>query len=131
MVSVNDRPDTVDLGRCYLYAYDTAIAVSDHHPHVIENKLNQSLDTLDTWFIKNKLSLNLKKCKFMIFGTSNQISNVGKLDIKYGGKKLERVASFKYSGMVLHSKLTFAEHVDHLKSKTYVKRGYSDVPIIY
>ncbi len=46
MVYVNDQPESLDMRQCYLYADDTAIAVSDHHPQVIGNKLNQSLDTL-------------------------------------------------------------------------------------
>ena len=57
----------------------------------------------------------------MIFDTSNQISNVGKLDLKYGGVYLEQVESFKYLGMVLDSRLIFAEHIDYLNSKTYAR----------
>ena len=70
-IYVNNLLESVDMGQCYLYADNTVIAVSDYQPQVIENKLNQSLVTLATWFIKNKPSLNLKKCNFMVFGTSN------------------------------------------------------------
>lgn len=53
-ICVNDLPMVIDRGRNYLYADDTAIAVSDH-PSDIEQKLNSSLSTLATWFAKYKL----------------------------------------------------------------------------
>ncbi len=118
---VNDLPSIIDNGRCYLYADDTAIAVSDHRPEVLQRKLNQSLNLLASWFVKNKLSLNLKKCKYMIFGTSHQINVIGNLDILYSGVYIEKVNSFKYLGVVLDSRLTFGEHISYLKSKTYSK----------
>ena len=76
---------------------------------------------LANWFIKNKLSLNLKKCKHMLFGTTHQLGNIGNLKIEYGNTSIVRVTSFKYLGVVLDSRLTFSDHVCHLKSKTYSK----------
>ncbi len=118
---MNDLPSLVDSGRCYLYADDTAIAVTDYRPYILQTKLNESLRVLASWFVMNKLSLNLKKCKYMVFGTSHQINNIGELDITYGNVRLDKVDSFKYLGVVLDSRLTFTSHIAHLKSKTYAK----------
>ena len=115
---MNDLPTNIDQGRGFLYADDTAIAISDQRPHMIKWKLNTSLNTLATWFAKNKLSLNLKKCKSMLFGTSNQLSNLGQLTISYGEEAFEQVQSFKYLGVVLDSRLTFSEHVHILDQGT-------------
>ena len=67
-IYVNDLPINVDNGECYLYADDTAIAVSNYRPQIIEQKLNNSVHVLASWFVNNKLPLNLHKCKFMLFG---------------------------------------------------------------
>ena len=57
----------------------------------------------------------------MLLGTTNQLRNIGDIDIRYNNVTIDRVHSFKYLGMVLDSRLTFSAHVAHLKSKTYAK----------
>ena len=57
----------------------------------------------------------------MLFGTRHQLINMGEIKILYRNHKLEQVSSFKYLGVVSDSKLTFAAHVEHLKSKKYAK----------
>ncbi len=74
----NDVPSIIEHGRSYLYADDPAIAVY-FRPSEIECKLNSALTFLANWFANNKLSLNLKKCKYMLFGAMNQLNNIGEI----------------------------------------------------
>ena len=95
-IYVSDLPSNAISGSIYLYADDTAISVTDLTSNDIEWKLNRNIHCLATWFRKNKLSLNLSKCKFMIFGTRHQVNRIGNLVVKYENTtlRLEQVNTF-------------------------------------
>ena len=120
-IYVNDLPWNIVSGSTYLYADDTTISVRGLTSIEIDGKLNRNLHCLATWFRKNKLSLNLSKCKFMIFGTCHQVNRIGNLVIRYENTTLEQISSFKYLGIKLDSCLTFDEHVSYIKGKLYCK----------
>ncbi len=84
-------------------------------------QLNVNLCNLAAWFKQNKLSLNLDKCKTMVFGTRHQQDRVGHINVHFDGKHIEQVQSFKYLGICLDSTLTFDDHVQYLKGKLYSK----------
>ena len=50
-----------------LFADDTNLLLSHKDPNILVNTLNSELEKLSHWFKANKLSLNLKKTKFMLF----------------------------------------------------------------
>ncbi len=91
---VNDLPCQVVEGSSCLYANDTAILVSGLNSQEIERKLNSNLQHLAKWFADHKLSLNLSKCKYMIFGTRHQYDRIGHLSVKFVHLLQNHVAIF-------------------------------------
>ena len=104
-----------------LYAEDTAISVSSSEPLELELKLNNALAKVSDWYKKNKLSVNLDKTKVMFFGTKPQLTRMENVNVKLENVAIARVTKFKYLGLVLDCSLTFSQHVEYIKSKTFAK----------
>ena len=59
------------------------------------------------WYQKNKLSVNVKKLKFMLMGTQQSIVPMENVQINVGSNALKRVTSYKYLGVKLDTNLKF------------------------
>ena len=71
------------------------------------------------WLRINKLSLNAKKNKFMIFDNSDQLDTINitiNEDYTFTIKE-QKVRIKKYLGLVLDHKLKFDKHIDCIKKK--------------
>ena len=118
---VNDLPSNISLVTISLYADDTAIVVSGHDAASLKDHLQTVMSELILWFGYNRLSLNLKKSKNMIFGTNAQVGSLGDISIQVGQNCLDRVYNYKYLEIILDPRLSFADHVDYIKKKTFPK----------
>ena len=76
---------------------------------------NKELKKITEWLSSNKLSLNAKKTKFMIFHTIQRKVNYPSLQIN--GIELERVNQFNFLGLILNSQLTWSHHMNHISKK--------------
>lgn len=81
-----------------------------------ETLANEDLARTLGWFNANKLVLNIKKTKFLIFSSrQKQISNACNLQVD--GKALCQVDAFKYLGVTLDSSMHWAQHIDTVCKK--------------
>ena len=114
LIYVNDMPKCVKQCTVQLYADDTVIYFSNKcHIHA-KDVLQRDLDNLQVWCQKNKLTVNVKKTKSMIFGTARRIRSLGDLDLKMQNMSLSQVTSYKYLGVVLDQSLTYTQHLQKL-----------------
>ena len=67
---VNDMPFHLFYSKCFLYADDTAIIVKGNDIANISHQLQTDLDLLKRWFDANRLCMNVKKTKSMLFSSS-------------------------------------------------------------
>ena len=95
-----------------LFADDTNILYSDANVKNLNNVVNTELDKLNTWFIINKLSLNVSKTNYIIFGNRKVHSD---LDIKIHNDKITRVSETKFIGVWIDEKLNWKKHVECVK----------------
>lgn len=77
--------------------------------------VEMELENLKTWFDVNKLSLNIRKTKFMVFGNLNDSDCNVKL--KICNVDIERVFVTKFLGVVIDQKLTWKQHIEYIKGK--------------
>ena len=63
----------------------------------------------------------MNKTFYCIFGTKNNCKNFENLKICHGNNQLKYQESAKYLGMKLDSQLTFSEHANYIRSKTFSK----------
>ena len=75
-----------------LYADDTAIFVRSQNVNEINRILNDELAKVSDWLNNNKLTLNVKKTKVMLFGSKIKLSrNNDILDVKIKNSCVEQV----------------------------------------
>ena len=118
---VNSLPSILDTSSVYLYADDSAIAVSGTDTDAIVEQLKCELVKADIWLKDHKLSLNLSKTKLMFFGTNARLPKKGDINIEMNGIKIEHVDTYKYLGVTLDSRLTFSHHTEMVRRKAFPK----------
>ena len=77
--------------------------------------LSSELNKIIEWLKINKLSLNIKKCKFMIFHTPQKKISIPNIVIE--NIALESVEKFNCLGVILHQNMNWKSHIDSISSK--------------
>ena len=73
IIYVNDLPHCVDC-KTVMYADDTTLLFHSSDQVSLQIDLDSNLNRIAQWFNRNKLTLNIKKTKLMLFGTLQRIS---------------------------------------------------------
>ncbi len=121
---INDLGSYLSDSRVSLYADDTALYTSAQTQIELVLNLRVELSTVDEWLKANRLTLNVKKTKYVIFGTRNKLEHVTRdLNLEIGSEQIERVSHMKYLGVILDDKLTFDEHINYTHSKASQRLG--------
>ena len=114
---INDIFDC-SLFDCVLFADDAALITSAKTlKKLIFNLRTQSKVFFD-WLVINKLTLNYKKTKYMIFqkrGISKKL--LKKVNLNINKNNIKQCTIFKYLGIYLDNKLTWQEHIQNLLTK--------------
>ena len=106
---INDIQNSTDYFSFIKYADDTNL----FNPMNVQdfNVINLELNKVYNWLCVNRLSLNEKKTKFMIFHNQNKT-----IDTAISGKLLERpierVSNFNFLGVILNENLKWNTHMD-------------------
>ena len=104
----------------YLYADDMLIMASHNNVEIMLSILQQRMNTISSWCMKNKLTVNELKTKYMIV---NNLSIEQIANISIGSHNLARVSQYEYLGMVIHEKLNMDIQVDSMYKKANKKLG--------
>ena len=117
---INDIENCSDLFKFVLFADDTNLFYSsDNADHFVE-QVNYELCKLSTWFQANKLSLNVKKTNFILFG-NRHIRTSTPISLYIEGVPLEQVQFTKFLGVFLDRQLRWTEHFNYISLK--ISRG--------
>ena len=123
LIYVNDLPSATEFDSV-LYADDTSALMSDSCPNVLEYKCNIQLQILLEWFNANKLSLNFKKTKFLVFSPNLSPSPRLNLYFKtpYRNSPIVQIPnqddkSVRVLGFWIDERLNFKDHLNVLFSK--------------
>ena len=104
-----------------LFADDTNLFYSHKRIDTLNQIVNVELEKIAIWFRINKLSLNLVKTNFMLFGRK-KIHNHN-LQISIDGSAVEKVSSVKFLGVFIDDKLSWTVHTDHIAKKISMGLG--------
>ena len=69
---------------------------------------------LSLWFRANKLSLNVQKTNFILFGNKKLPFGDGNFILTIDGTEIERVKSTKFLGVLIDEKLNWIAHTNHV-----------------
>ena len=100
----------------YLYADDTVLLSNDDNIDDCKNMMQRDITEIANWCRSNKLSLNIKKTKCMLFGSRERLKNTlcPKIYIYIHYILLNSVHQYKYFGVILDSHLTFNKHLQNI-----------------
>lgn len=111
---INDICNVSNILKLVLFADDTNIFLADISLEKLLDNVKNEMSKLQSWFISNKLSLNLSKTKYIIFGNKHV-----SMDIKFllDGKTIERVKETKFLGVTIDEKINWKAHIKMVHSK--------------
>ena len=130
IIYMNDIAKVTDKFHFTLYADDTSLIepictfTTDLRNNTLaSNAINQELKFITDWLCLNKLSLNAKKTKMVIFHhRQRNISNV-KLNLRINDTSIEQVSEFNFLGIMLDECMTWKSHIQKISGKISVVNG--------
>ncbi len=103
------------------YADDTTLSttieviINNINNAVVESKINLELACINDLLKCNKLSLNITKCKYMIFHTPQKMVSTLQLNIE--NTLIDRVSDFNVLLLTINEHLKWKSHIDKLSNK--------------
>ena len=114
---INDIYDC-SLFDCFLFADDAALVTHAKSLKQLKILLKTQSNVFFDWLVSNKLTLNYKKTKYMIFqkkGISKRM--LRKVNLNINKNNIKQVETFKYLGVFLDNKLSWQDHIQNLQTK--------------
>ena len=116
LVYINDMCNVSKILDLILFADDTNVSFSHKNVDVIQKTLNDELPKLSDWCNANKLPVNLKKSKFMIFRPRQKRQTLDiKLEINHCA--IERVKETVFLGVILDETFSWKPHIANVARK--------------
>ena len=116
LVYVNDIAHVSNICKPVMYADDTSMFMSGKDTNVLVKNMNEELCKLVRWLNINRLSLNIEKTHYIVFNPGRRTLSETD-DLSINGIKLKRKNSTLFLGVKLDDKLSWKDHVQHIKLK--------------
>jgi hypothetical protein len=115
LLYINDICNSSAVLNMILFADDTNMFHNGSDLSELCNIVTLELNKLNTWFQVNKLSLNIQKTNFIIFGNKKKMQGDFKINIH--GVELQRVYVTKFLGVYIDHEFNWIEHIRVIKQK--------------
>ena len=123
LIYINDIGNSSKLNLLSIADDTTLYQSGDNYVTLVQN-LNSEINSTFKWLCANRLSLNIKKTKYMIFNLSQAHTNHdGSHSIHINKTPLTRVGSsfeektIKFVGLNIDDKFTWKKHISQICSK--------------
>ena len=117
LVYINDISNAVKDSKLKLFADDTNMFIYGPDLHEVEIKANANLKCMETWFIANKLSLNIDKTSYSLFSSCKNKNKSHSLNLLINNQCITKVSSCKYLGIEIDECLKWDIHIDFVYKK--------------
>jgi hypothetical protein len=111
---INDLVNVNNDVQLLMFADDTNMLMCDNNINSLEIRANLVLRDVSQWFKLNKLSLNVKKCNFMIFTTKKLNYDI---TLKIDNLCIDKVTKTKFLGVIINEKLSWENHIQLIMNK--------------
>ena len=119
IIYINDLPEASQIFKFIMYADDTTLFSTIQSFNTcdknVEHQINTELNKVCKWLKINKLSLNIKKSKYILFQVANKKTISFSLKIDDIG--IERVQHFNVLGLTIHENLSWNNHIEKISIK--------------
>ena len=112
LIYIDDIKNIHIDGHVFLYSDDIAIVTIEENYIKLNEKMNRNCDKMQRWMTCNKLTLNTRKTKYIIFRTPINQS----MRIIYDGVELERAETVKYLGVLIDMNLNWKAHIEQTRN---------------
>ena len=97
-----------------MYADDTTMYIPIDNTSMSSQELtttiNNEMGNISDWFKVNKLALNEKKTKYMLFGMPQR--EIKSINLKIDEKQIEMVKQFNFLGLELDNNMNWSCHIN-------------------
>ena len=114
LLYTNDIFKYVDVD-AVLFADDAAFFISDVNIQSLYTRIEALFDQLSSYLRNNKLVPNLSKSKLMFFSSRPIPLNLE--SILFSNVEIEWVNEYKYLGLIITNRMSYATHIDRVSSK--------------
>ena len=111
---INDLLSISKLIDFVIFADDTNLVLSAKDLRQLSMLLNLELEVVSTWFKVNKLTVNIEKTNFTVFGTTEYVSDISVLIDKC---KISKANEVKILGINIDNKLSWKNQIKHVENK--------------
>ena len=112
LIYINDLNLNLEYCRILLFADDTTIFCGHRNMNYLNWCLSEDLNTINDWFLANKLTLNLDKSHLLQFG-----KNTFPIKLNLNNVPITEPDSMKFLGVHLDKDLKWTHHVNCLVNK--------------
>ena len=118
LIFINDILLASDLST-WLFADDTVLVESAKNLYLLQSKMNEQVDKVQAWLLANKLSVHyVDKSKYMLVNSNNNIRvEDGCFELKMSNHVLDRTKTYKYLGIIVDEKFSWADHINTVCKK--------------
>ena len=116
LIYINDINNVSAALNLILFADDTSVFMSHKDLDYLAHTLNLELNKLSIWFKANKLSLNLKKTKYIVFRPSQRRINCN-IVISIDDQHIDRAKETVFLGVILDENLNWKSQISHIATK--------------
>ena len=117
MLLAYELPDASQIFKFIIYADDTTLFSTIQSFNTcdknVEYQINTELNKVCKWLKTNKLSLNIKKSKYILF----QVANKKTISFSLNDIGIERVQHFNVLGLTIHENLSWNNHIEKISIK--------------
>ncbi len=120
IIYINDIAQASNLFDFIIYADDTLLTTpfeiiyKNGNKITFQNILNHELTNINDWLKLNKLSLKIKKTKYIIFHTPKK--KVPPMELTFDDIIIEKVSNFNFLGQTINEHLNWKSHMDNISN---------------
>ena len=118
LIYINDFPNSSKLFNFLMYADDSTLfcCLEDIKSDNKELVLNNELQRVHSWLKANRLSLNVKKTKYMLFRKQKR-TDIRELNLRISNDAIQPVDDFNFLGLHINSKLNWETHTNVISKR--------------
>ena len=117
LIYVNNICDVSKEFEFILFADDTIGFLSHKYLNFLIQNVNFQLIKLTSWFQANRLSINIKKTKYILFKPRQKRQTLDNLTVKLCDHNLAQESETVFLGVILDEHLSWKSHIAYLASK--------------
>ena len=117
LIYINILNNAIKYSNVHHFADDKNLLLSDKLLKKINKHINHDLKLLNIWLRANKISLNARKTKIILFRSKPQSNMTKHFSFRISGQYIKRISEVKYLGLILNEFLNLSTHYILLKKE--------------